>query len=43
MALCARELGVEKCLVVTKEYEGAERFDEMKVRFVPLWKWLLMR
>ncbi|MCZ7382031.1 MAG: ATP-binding protein [Candidatus Methanoperedens sp.] len=41
MALCARELGAENCLVITKEHEGTERFEEMEVRFIPLWKWLV--
>jgi len=41
MALCARELGAENCLVITKDHEGTERFEEMEMRFVPLCKWLV--
>ncbi len=42
MALCARELGAENCLVITMDYEGTKRFEGIDVRFVPLWKWLVM-
>jgi len=38
---CAKELGLKNGLVITKSKEGAETIDGIRVRFVPLWKWLL--
>ncbi len=37
----SRELGCDNLLVLTYAYEAEERIDAKKVRFVPLWKWLL--
>ena len=28
-------------LVITEEYEAEETWNRNKIRFVPLWKWLL--
>lgn len=35
------ELKCRDALVVTEEFEGEESLNATKVRFVPLWKWLL--
>lgn len=41
LAECARELGVKEGLIITKDVEGQETVDGLRVRFIPLWKWLL--
>lgn len=41
LATCAKEMGLKKGLIVTKDMEGTESIDGIKVEFVPLWKWLL--
>ena len=28
-------------LVITSDYEGEEKFENKKIKFIPLWKWLL--
>ncbi|MDI6820375.1 MAG: ATP-binding protein [Candidatus Hodarchaeaceae archaeon] len=38
---CARELGAEEGTIVTKDVEGSETVGGVKIRFIPLWKWLL--
>lgn len=35
------ELGCRELLVITWDYEGEELVDGKRVRFVPLWRWLL--
>ncbi len=42
MTSCAVELDAKNCVVITKEHEGTERFEEIEMRFIPLWKWLVM-
>jgi len=29
-------------LVITEDYEGMEKYKTQKIRFIPLWKWLLI-
>lgn len=41
LAKAMKELKVTNALVVTDEYEGEEEVRGEKIRFVPLWKWLL--
>ncbi len=36
-----KELKCRNMLVVTGDYEGEEKSDGVKIRFMPLWKWLL--
>jgi predicted AAA+ superfamily ATPase len=36
-----RELRCENLLVITHDQEGVEGFDGKKVKFLPVWKWLL--
>ncbi len=35
------ELKVKESIIITWDYEGEEEFKGKKIRFVPLWKWLL--
>lgn len=37
----SRELRCSNLLVLTGYYEAEEKFDGKKIKFVPLWKWLL--
>jgi len=41
LVACARESGLNHGLIITKDFEGAETVSGVKVRFVPLRKWLL--
>jgi uncharacterized protein len=36
-----RELKCRKLTVITDDYEAEESADGMKIKFIPLWKWLL--
>ena len=36
-----RELKCKNLLVITWDYEGEEEIENRKIKFVPLWKWLL--
>jgi predicted AAA+ superfamily ATPase len=36
-----KELKCSNLHVITWEYEGEEVVDSRKIRFIPLWKWLL--
>ena len=36
-----RKFELSKGLVVTKDYENEERIKGKKIKFIPLWKWLL--
>ena len=38
---CAKEFKIKKGTIITKEYEAVETVDEIKIEFIPLWKWLL--
>ena len=37
----SKALQCKNLLLITWDYEGEEKLDEMKVKFIPLWKWLL--
>ena len=37
----AEELKCDDLIVITWDYEAEEKFKDKKVRFLPLWKWLL--
>lgn len=39
----AKELKCRNLLVVTEDYEAAEQHKGNKIKFIPLWKWLLER
>jgi len=38
----SKELKCNKLLVITSDYEGEEKSGNKKIRFVPLWKWILI-
>jgi len=35
------EFKLKESLVITEDYEAEEKFKGKKIRFMPLWKWLL--
>ena len=37
----SKELKCNNLLVITEDYEGEEKIKENKIKFIPLWKWLL--
>ncbi|MEM0236416.1 ATP-binding protein [Thermofilum sp.] len=37
----SRELNCNNLAIITWDYEGAEKHDGKRIRFIPLWKWLL--
>lgn len=38
---CAKAFNIKSGLIITKSYEAEEKFQGIKIRFIPLWKWLL--
>ncbi|RLF59858.1 MAG: AAA family ATPase [Thermoplasmata archaeon] len=38
----SRLLRCKNLLVITWDYEGEEKYKERKIKFLPLWKWLLL-
>jgi len=38
---CAKETGLKEGLIITKDKEGREEVEGIKIKFIPLWKWLL--
>ena len=37
----SKDLKCNNLLFITWDFEGEEEFDGKKIKFVPLWKWLL--
>ena len=37
----SKELKCKDLLVITWDYEGEEKHDKKKIKFIPLWKWLI--
>lgn len=37
----SKELKCRNLLAITWDYEGAEKYQDKKIKFLPLWKWLL--
>ena len=37
----SKELKCNNLLVITSDYENMERHKGKKIKFIPLWKWLL--
>lgn len=37
------EFKLKKGMVITKDFEGEEKANGVKIKFIPLWKWLLTR
>lgn len=38
---CAKEFNLKSGLIITKDYEKSIEKDEVKIKFIPLWKWIL--
>ena len=38
---CAKEFRLRESLVITKDYEKEEKIENKRIKFIPLWKWLL--
>ena len=38
---CAKEFNLREGLIITKDYESEGKIENKKIKFVPLWKWLL--
>lgn len=38
---CSKELKSEKGLIITKDFKDEKTFERIKIKFIPLWKWLL--
>lgn len=38
---CSKELRLERGLIITKTLEEEKTIDGIKIKFIPLWKWLL--
>ena len=41
LSACAKEFGLKSGTIITWDVERVENASGIKVRFVPLWKWLL--
>lgn len=37
----SKELGCGNLLVITEDYDRTEKYERKKIRFIPLWKWLI--
>ena len=37
----SRELKCKDLIVITEDYESVEEHERKKIKFIPLWKWLL--
>jgi len=38
----SKELKCKDLLIITWDYEGEEKIDGRKIKFIPLWKWLII-
>ncbi|MFH1440299.1 MAG: ATP-binding protein [Candidatus Woesearchaeota archaeon] len=36
------EFGLNKGIIITENYENEEKFNKKKIKYIPLWKWLLV-
>ena len=41
LLLASKELHCNNLLVITWDYEAEEKINGKKIKFIPLWKWLL--
>jgi hypothetical protein len=39
----SKELKCNDLLVITDDHEGEEMIKRKKIKFIPLWKWLLVK
>ncbi len=38
---CAKELRFKEGIIITKDFEDVKTFEGIKIKFIPLWKWLM--
>lgn len=38
---CAKEFKINEGLIITRDYESIEKLENITIKFIPLWKWLL--
>ena len=38
---CSKEIKAKKGLIITKEFEDEKNIEGIKIRYIPLWKWML--
>jgi len=38
---CTKDFGLKEGLIITRDYEANEKREGIKIKFIPLWKWLL--
>ena len=43
LVAASKELKCNNLLVITWDYEAEEKFENKKIKFIPLWKWLLKK
>lgn len=43
LVACAKEFNLKNGLIITKNIERTETFQGIKIKFIPLWKWLLLK
>ena len=43
LVACAKEFGVKSGSIITRDVDLHETISDVKIRFIPLWKWLLER
>jgi hypothetical protein len=41
LLIASKELHCNNLLVITRDYEAEEKIKGKKIKFIPLWKWLL--
>ena len=41
LVLALKKFKLNEGLVITEDYEGEEEINGLKIKFMPLWKWLL--
>jgi len=38
---CSKELGLKKGIIITRDFNDEQTSEGIKIKFIPLWKWLL--
>jgi predicted AAA+ superfamily ATPase len=41
LVACAKQFGLKRGLIITKDFEGVEDAEGIRLHFITLWKWLL--
>jgi hypothetical protein len=37
------EFKLKEGLIITEDYEGFEKYNQKEIRYLPLWKWLILK